>query len=497
MKKYISTLAFRKIGTLILALTTLTSCFDDFLHVKPVSDITSENFWTSGDAVRTALNSVYADIQKAYSSNSGANYMAWYEARSDNFFGIAKANQMPLLEVSLNKLNSGMVVCDWNLFYEGISRCNYAIHFLPTIENISQSEFKALNAEAHGLRAFLYFTLLKIWGSVPVITKPTLLLSDVTYPVRDSREKVLQQALDDIDIAVRDADINQTDVYLLNSGAIYALGTHIYLWAGKNQEAIDVATKLEAMRRYELVPISSFLNIFSLSNTKENIWSLKWSYANNGANFIIQSMCVTDAQLRISEPLRALWQEQPYRSNDMRRACTIDTTLRAPLANNHLSAPPTRIGTWKFYNGAFGGTGNENPWVMLRLADIILLKAEAYNKLDDQEMAVKELNRVRTRAGLPAYDFIENFASAPNPQKAVLDAILLERRFELVGEGHRYFDLMRNNILKETLNAYYESYYKVKSAYEYRLYGDDYLMYFPVSKDNVIENENLIQEGNY
>lgn len=480
---------------------SLTACFDNFLEVDPVSDITSGSFWDSEESVRAELNSVYATIQQAYNGTDGANFLSWMEARSDNFFGIVKANEMPLLDVSLNKLNSGMPSSNWNLFYSAINRCNYAIHYLPTIKKISLTSYNSLHAEAHALRAFLYFTLLKIWGSVPVITEPTLTVEDVKYPARDSREKVLQQAISDIEVAMATPDAAATDVFLLNAGSTYALAAHIYVWADKYQEAINAIEKLEALKRYELVNMNSFLSIFSKSNTKENIWSLEWVYANNKANAIIQSLCGLSSQLPLSEPIRELWQTEPYRSKDLRRACTLDTTQVAPLPNNHLSVPGSKIGCFKFFDGAFGGYGNDNPWVMFRYADIVLLHAESYNRLSntvsDQKQAIVLLNKVRQRAGLPGYNYDNDFAGTADPQKAILDAILQERRLELVGEGHRFFDLMRNDLLSETMNAYYESYYKVKSSFEYRLYTEEYMQYFPIYNDNIIENGNLVQEGNY
>ena len=86
----------KKIGFISLLVLMLTSCLNDFLDVQPVSDISTNKFWKTDNDVRAGLNSAYAALQQAYNKNTGANYMTWFEVRSDNFIGsTASSNNQP------------------------------------------------------------------------------------------------------------------------------------------------------------------------------------------------------------------------------------------------------------------------------------------------------------------------------------------------------------------------------------------------------------------
>ena len=310
---------------------------------------------------------------------------------------------------------------------------------------------------------------------------------------------VLEQIMKDIEIAVENIDITNTDVFFLYVGSIYALAAHIYMWADDYEKAIEMAESLDALKKYSLVNISEFHKIFSQSSTTENIWSLQWSYANNRTNYIVTGFGAISSNVIVSNPMRQIWLNEPYFSNDKRRVLSVDIT-RDPLPSNHLSVVAGRGGCIKFADGEFAAEGNESTWVIFRYADIVLLHAEAYNRLSDdaqnQREAVRLMNLVRVRAGLAAYDY-NDFSIQPDVQRAILDAILLERRLELLGEGHRYFDLVRNDLLEETMNEYFDTYYKTYSSFEYRKFTEKYMLNFPIYNSNILENKNLVQEGNY
>lgn len=103
-----------------------------------------------------------------------------------------------------------------------------------------------------------------------------------------------------------------------------------------------------------------------------------------------------------------------------------------------------RNGYPKFYIlKASGQEGVPHLWspVVSRLAELYLIKAEAYAKLNNQTMALENINIIRTRAGVPEYESADDFPEG----KELLDVVLDERRLELAFEGHRKFDVFRNN----------------------------------------------------
>jgi hypothetical protein len=136
---------------------------------------------------------------------------------------------------------------------------------------------------------------------------------------------------------------------------------------------------------------------------------------------------------------------------------------------------------------------------LYRLADIILLRAEALNKLGRYDEALIELNKIRTRAGLPSRLITDysTYTTATDKTYAIESAILDERRFELLGEGKRWFDLMRTGRAMTTMNAYFENELNPGGVTNYKLFTDTWQLYWPVLQDNINENGNLKQTGQY
>ena len=128
----------KKIGFISLLVLMLTSCLNDFLDVQPVSDISTNKFWKTDNDVRAGLNSAYAALQQAYNKNTGANYMTWFEVRSDNFIGsTASSNNQPNAPINTNNLNSSYLSSDWNEWYKVISIANYGLHFIPGVQDVT------------------------------------------------------------------------------------------------------------------------------------------------------------------------------------------------------------------------------------------------------------------------------------------------------------------------------------------------------------------------
>ncbi|MCC4229395.1 RagB/SusD family nutrient uptake outer membrane protein [Zunongwangia profunda] len=109
--------------------------------------------------------------------------------------------------------------------------------------------------------------------------------------------------------------------------------------------------------------------------------------------------------------------------------------------------------------------------VVSRLAEMYLNRAEAYAKLNQVGNALDDVNVIRTRAGIAAYDDVSNFPDGMN----ILDVVLQERRMELAYEGHRKFDVFRNG---RTMNRRYPGTH---------LNGNNPRFEIPASANRVIE----------
>ena len=130
----------------------------------------------------------------------------------------------------------------------------------------------------------------------------------------------------------------------------------------------------------------------------------------------------------------------------------------------------------------FVGTGrvySDNDLVLYRYADIVLLYAEALNALDRTPEAITELNRTRTRSGENPF-YASDFVSSDE----ILDAILEERQKEFVGEGKRWFDLVRCNRWQEAMEP-------INGM------NDERKVLFPIHRDHINQNLNLKQNPGY
>jgi len=487
----------KKIIAFLLVALSLTSCLNDFLDVKPESETYSGKFWKTENQARVALTTVYADMQNNFKA---INYINWFELRSDNFYGNPVGGTYPFNLININSLSPTHPSADWNGWYKSISTTNYAIHYIPGMSNISDLKRNNLLAEAYFLRAYCYFNLIRIWGNVPLIVKPTLTFDDVVKPFRDSSQVVMDSViLKDLNFAVNNVDETQKDVFRFSAGPLYALATDVAMWNHDYAKAVYYSKKLLDLKdagvtRYTLVSGGDFNKVCSSAITDENIWTLKWSYLNNGYNPITQYLSFM--YVLVSKLVKDNW-ATPDWNKDLRRYQTIDTTI--VYGGNHLSNPSPNAAMWKYEPVKRLVLGlNEKFIPLYRLADIILLRAEALNQLGLKTEALLELNKIRTRAGLISKTLTDkDIVSAPNITYGLESAILQERQFELLGEGKRWFDLLRTGRAKEVMNYHFDNYLNLYGVTNYNKFTDNWQLYWPVYQDNIIENENLTQTGLY
>ncbi|HEX6430657.1 MAG TPA: RagB/SusD family nutrient uptake outer membrane protein, partial [Niastella sp.] len=120
--------------------------------------------------------------------------------------------------------------------------------------------------------------------------------------------------------------------------------------------------------------------------------------------------------------------------------------------------------------------------VVLRYADVLLMLAETENETKDTIGAAKHLNEIRTRAALAATTAVT--------QVELTKAIELERRLELVGEGHRWFDLLRTGMALTTMNAWFAA-----NGINITINKDKLVM--PVPQNQIDTDPTIRQNDNY
>lgn len=488
----------KKMLFFLMLIGMLTSCLNDYLEVEPLNDISTEVYWKSEKDVRAALNAAYAHLQNAYK----VGYLAWTEARSDNFLGNS-AGAYPTQNLCFNRLESSLPQCDWNHWYKMVSSANYAIYFIPTMNGMmAESKQNHLLSEAYFLRAFAYFSLYRIWGDVPLITEPVLKKSEVIKPFKQSKEKVMELIKADLAKACQLVDNTQTEIFLYSPGALYALCTDVAMWNKDYDAAIDYSQKLIDLNRYSVEGVS-FKQVCSNAQTKDNIWTLKWSFSSNGANNIVGTYYNSASPYIPTKVIYEKWQQWEGWSGtyDVRRQSTIDSSRVLSYLNNHVNRMPTVSRIWKWSPSVAEIPENlrEAYIPMYRYADILLLRAEALNHKGHFAEAIGEMNKIRRRAGLKekTLDYYTNMGNSGNITELIEDDLLQERQFELFAEGKRWFDLMRTGRAMSVMNAHYQGYITNYGGKNFRLFTEEWQLYWPVHQNILNENGNLTQLGSY
>lgn len=358
-----------------------------------------------------------------------------------------------MLEFTQDNISTSSTYATWNKFFVSINRVNNILAKVPAIQDPSINAVRdRILGEAYFLRAFNYFFLTRLWGAVPLVLEPTISLNVDLKVSRVPAEVVLDQIVADL----KEAESKLPVSYSANldtrgratKGAAQALLARVYLWKSSYnktnewQSVVDYTTKVIASPVYSLAPGASYASIFTAKNTAESIWELQYNYNNQELNtlvrlFIPRSTKVQTGGEQILIPSKKI--ENAFVNGDLRKAGAIFYSDSLSTYKNVRSVAK--------YQGTIVGASrfSDSNFIILRLADVILMKAEAQAQLGKVTEAIDLLNTIRKRAGLPN--------TTATTKEAVLIAIEEERFIELCFEGHRWYDLLRTGRVKAVLNT--------------------------------------------
>lgn len=470
-----------------LLLMALPACNDDeWLTETPEDFIQPETFFRNEADAVAALNSVY-DTFIQFDPVCGA----------DDYYGrnLIMLAEYPTAEVTsrygatherggIDALNipgstHPYLASTWLCAYSGIAHANLVIANVPKISdaNIRPMMRTRIEAEARFVRAVHYFTLARLFGGVPLRLEPVTTLQNLQIP-RNSAKEVYDAIIADLNFAAQNLPATYpaaTDVGRATSGAANALLAKVHLQYGAVHGGGAASFNASAnaarqVRGYQLLP--DFSRIFlCASNGSVGVTCALGNERNAEIIFAVQNTRVSGLGGRIGQHFAPIggglsgahnggisfYPEWPfYRdwpATDRRKAATFLTTYRHPTRGVLTWTRPGMTSTQLNNFGTSGGgpvftkyldpeaatgSGDENDWILLRYADVLLMLAEAINLASGPTAeAYAAVNQVRNRAGLP------NLTPGLSQQQ-FHNAIHLERRYELVMEGHGYFDYQRN-----------------------------------------------------
>ena len=405
------------------------SCSEELLNKEPISSFPAQGFYKTSSDAQAGVYGIYDALQSTFSRNLAF----WGEGRAD----AVQTNHSgePLL-LKQNNLNPTISSASWNSIYQTISRANYAIKYIPDVFEGESEYSNQLMGQARALRALSYFYAVRIWGDVPLIIEPYESVDQDIFIPKTDKELVLDQIEEDLLFASQNSSQQfggERDRILITKGGADAILTHFYMWKKDYQKAIESAQRIMDNSLYSLVSINDWSKIFTTGFSNESIFEVGYD----------------ETQTNMLRVLYALGSDSDYFPSEDFRNSFEEGDLRQDLIYDVTQEQPRKV--WKFFGEGFSDESpdpSSNNIVLFRLADIILLKAEAHNQLGDVEQALNLLNIIRERAGLPDL----NQSEAIILYGDVHSAIIHERFIELSFEGHRWFDLVRLGKAIEVMN---------------------------------------------
>jgi hypothetical protein len=450
----------------ILSTIVFTSC-------KKYLDVGSSPTQLNSTAVfksdATAIAAQLAIYEQMESDGLGFYMMANTGLSSDELTNyIGSTNYVELATNNLTATNSNVLNL-WSSFYKYIYEANAVIEGVQTSPSITETTSKELTGEAKFTRAFCHFYLVNFFGEVPLA-----LTTDYNLNATSSR-KPIDTVYAQIRRDLNDAISLLPDKFLAPNGAVSqerirptkwaaeALLARVELYTGDWSAALNLATDI--IGNTSMFSILPDLNQVFLKNNGEAIWQLQ-SVIPRFNSFVGALMVTSSAPSTVALSSTLV---SSFEAGDKRSSAWINSVN----AGGNLYYYP-----YKYKVGQGASTVTEYTTVM-RLAEVYLIRAEAFARLNDFVSAAKDINLIRSRASLPPVN--------PSSQAECLEIIRKERNAELFAEfGDRWFDLKRTGVATTILQP-------VK--------GNDWTSgvdeLYPIPQSEIVKNSRLTQNSGY
>ena len=477
------------------ALAMLLSACSDFLDREPWDSVdTSEGFQTAEDAV-AAVNAAYQPLQWAKLYNMriwtldimAGNSVVGAGGGTDGIETVDLANFIATAD--------NFAALDlWRGPSPGILRCNFVLQNVPGMDMDQTLKNRCLG-EAYFLRAYYYFRLVRVFGGVPKVDfiidssekwqQPRASVADIYQLIVSDLEeaqkrlwKKSEYADEDLGRATKGAAqamLLKVNLYMASDGLRTEIGGNA---ADYYRAAKAWGDSIISSQEYDLCP--DYADNFTLDgeNGIESVFEIQYmtdQTSDYGEGYGFTRGTFTNIMTRsrssqlgggwgFNHPTQNLYDE--YEANDTRRDVAIfnptDEQMDTPEEEIYLgSRYLNRKTMWINKDGSLPNIDHATRGPLnnkqIRYADVLLMYAEACLGLGDEGTATTYLNQVRQRPSVnlstyPGYSISINGTTIASP--TLEQAIRHERRMELAMEGHRWFDICRWGIAKETMDAY-------------------------------------------
>lgn len=452
MKKY-------KLFSLVAAaLIGFSACGDDFLTNQP-TESQAAGAPATAQAIESYLASAYQILLfDSYANNNYNSIVLMSDLRSDDIYkgGGDAGDQGQLyrlsqLDATPTELPQGL----WKIYYSGLSRCNNVLDACENAVNVDEADLNRYKAEAHFLRAYYVHWLWKFWGNIPYFEEEI----PAPYMSRQyTADEIYKEIMEDIDFAAEGdklpMQVNAKDLGRATKAAVLLLKARVIMYQKDNSRYAEVMRDMNEIVQsgaYRLMDdfAAIWLNegefceesIFETNQRPEGkTWSSGWQgYGTNLPAFISPN------NLSGQEPFVGGWGFCPVRTEAYTAYEEGDARRNASINHFPAGSYAVRFQDTGYFLGKYAARKGYNPppgdtdlnydnnlrifryaEVLLNIADLAVIEGVAPAGLSGQAC----LDQIRSRAGLASIP-----ANAAN--------VKLERRREFLGEGMRFWDLVR------------------------------------------------------
>jgi hypothetical protein len=485
--------------TILVSAPLMFGSCSDFLDENPQSDITSNSSSASSDTTYA-----YTSADEATSALSGAygnyktdiyellNYVVG-DIMSDNCYaGSDGAYDMDYDNLTIQPTNEN-IKNSWAEYYTLAGSATEVIEKTKNMASglISDSERNRIISEAKFIRAWAYFDIVRLWGDAPMTLQliPTITAENlskwypVMYPARTSASDIYAQILDDLsDSNIANLISASHGMFQATKGAAYGLKAKVLATMGskssRDYSAVVSYCDKVINEGYKLVPNFDDLWTVEGKQSSEGIFELYFDSTNgNWAYWVLLSDVSGDVQVS--------WRRYCCPTQDIIKKFDKEKDSRYASSIIWHAVPYNQYYSASNYPLAYKIRQKDNDIILLRLADIMLLKAEALVELNRSSEAIDIVNTVRERAGV---DDLNTGMSQSDARLAVEN----ERQLELFLEGQRWFDLVRNGRMETVMQKAHD-----KNGNILFPTVDSHLELLPIPQGQIDINTNLTQNPGY
>ena len=486
----------------------LGSC-SDFLEIEPLNDIVLDKFWNEENDVENIVAGCYSGMQNRILIE---RMIVWGELRSDHLIGgTGVQDNINIQNILKENITANNVYTSWGEFYDIINRCNTVLHYSPLVAerdpNYTETELMATRAEVSAIRDLCYFYLIRTFRDVPYSTQPFLdELQQMAMPATKF-DAVLDSLITDLEnvksYAVKTYPVSKTNYQCgrITQDAIHAMLAEMYMWkkdyansvkyadmvidakTQRFQDEIDNAggnsSSYKMFDGYPLIYDSyttgnlygnAYGTIFGSGASRESILELIFAddntlLANHGLSFLYGNQKTFPGIVKPADFITTDVSDASYKvfcdKYDTRNYENLYkmSASQYGVAKYVCKSGMVSISSTEITSSASPSYPEEYchaNWILYRLTDVMLLKAEALVQMVDGD-AKTEANDSLLRA---AYDIVSvinkrsNCATTYMPityanysTKSQMENLVFEERArELMFEGKRWYDLVRRSL---------------------------------------------------